>query len=121
MPQLVSPPGLLEDSPGSPRRSACPRSGLRLFGQGPAGQPRDLGVGAEALLGPCSLQATVPLNLQGMVGSGPAGQRAPRLLGGGWGGLCLLGPAHSGAGELPAPPHSSWRGAHRPPGSRGGD
>lgn len=35
-----------------------------MFGQGPAGQPRSLGVGAKALLGTlCSLQASLPHNL----------------------------------------------------------
>lgn len=51
MPQLESPPGSWEDSPGSIMRSASlPRLRPKaIFGQGPAGQPRGLGDGAEAL------------------------------------------------------------------------
>lgn len=97
VPQLESPPGSWEDSPGSIMRSASlPRLRPKaIFGQGPAGQPRGLGDGAEAL--PPGLSAPHPPGWKDWKRAWGV-EKAPRL-------LCWLsqGPAHLGAGKLPAP------------------
>lgn len=60
MPQLESPPGLWEDSPGSTMRSACPVSDQRLYlAKGLQISPGGWGMGLRH-----GLQVSLPLNLQ---------------------------------------------------------
>lgn len=97
-----------------------------VLGQGPAGQPRGWGVGA----GGGQSTAGAPLLPPGFSASQPPSRRAWLETGLGSGeGTQAPGSGVSAPwalliqelGSCLPPPHSSWRGAHRPPGSRGGD
>lgn len=119
MPQLVSPIRFGEMIPREHHEvsllSLRPKA---VFGRGPAGQPRALGEGAEALLGPLyCLQASTSRKAGPDMGPGSGeGTQAPGSA------VCAPGalPIQELGSCLP-PPHSSWRGAPSPPGIWGGD